>query len=181
MGVEWFLVAVRTHRLWTLDIQIHDNRILPASDHHGLTRYIYPGIDFLMRDVGRNINEIARAGFVAELQPIAPAHPGPTSDDVYNSLQFAMMVRTGLGVRLNHYGTGPQLTCPGTRMSNGGGPCHSRSLGRVHVQFPCMHDLHTIVFPVQMFVPKVRRSTEYPSTAIQKQVGDVRLRLPRRP
>ena len=181
MGVEWFLVAVRTHRLWTLDIQIHDNRILPASDHHGLTRYIYPGIDFLMRDVGRNINEIARAGFVAELQPIAPAHPGPTSDDVYNSLQFAMMVRTGLGVRLNHYGTGPQLTCPGTRMSNGGGPCHSRSLGRVHVQFPRMHDLHTIVFPVQMFVPKVRRSTEYPSTAIQKQVGDVRLRLPRRP
>ena len=101
MRVEWFLVAARTHRLWTLDIQIHDNRILPASDHHRLTRYIYPGIDFLMRDVGRNINEIARAGFVAELQPITPAHAGPTADDVYNSFQFAMMVRAGLGVRLN--------------------------------------------------------------------------------
>jgi hypothetical protein len=65
--VKWFLVAFLTQRLGTLDIQIDDNGILSAPDDHGFTRDVWAGIDFLVWDVGRNINEIAGFGFVAKL------------------------------------------------------------------------------------------------------------------
>ena len=65
IGVEGFLVAVLTNRLRTLDIQIHHHRILPTSDYHGLAWHIRAGVDFLMRDVGRNVNEVSRTGFSA--------------------------------------------------------------------------------------------------------------------
>lgn len=50
---------------------------------------------------------------------------------------------------LNDYSTGPQLTCPGTYVSNGRGARHAWSLGRVRVQFSGAHDLHTMFLPVQ--------------------------------
>jgi len=65
--VERFLVAVVTGRFRALDIQIHYNGILPASHNYGLTRNIWAGIDFLMWDVGRHVNEIAGIGLSAEL------------------------------------------------------------------------------------------------------------------
>ncbi len=60
-----------------------------------------------------------------------------------------MMVGTSFGVRLNDYGTGPQLTGPGVRVRNGGGSCHSSGLGRVGVQFPRVNNLYAVFFPVQ--------------------------------
>jgi hypothetical protein len=65
--VERSVAAVLTDRFRALDIQIHYNGILPASHNHGLTRNIWVGIDFLMWDVGRHVNEIAGTGLIAEL------------------------------------------------------------------------------------------------------------------
>ena len=65
--MEWFLAAGLTDRFRALDIQIHYNGILPASHNHGLTRNIWVGIDFLMWDVGRHVNEVAGIGLIAEL------------------------------------------------------------------------------------------------------------------
>jgi hypothetical protein len=65
--VEWFLAVAHIYRLGTLDIQIHDHWILPASDYHGLTRDIRAGIEFLMRDGRRHVNEVPRIGLIAEL------------------------------------------------------------------------------------------------------------------
>lgn len=65
--VEWFFIGLVSQGLGTLDIEVHNNRFLAASDDHSLTRHIGPGVDFLMRNVRRNINEISRIGFVAEL------------------------------------------------------------------------------------------------------------------
>ena len=62
-----------------------------------------------------------------------------------------MMVRGRLSVGLNNYGTSPQLTGPGTRLRDGGCPCHSRTLGRVGVQLPRAHNFHAVLFPVQTF------------------------------
>lgn len=152
--VEWFLGAVLADGLGTFDIQIHYNRLLPASHDHGLTWHIRAGIDFLVRDVGRNVDEISGVGLIAELQPIAPAHTRTTSDNVNHRLQLAMMVGASFGVWLNDDGTGPQLACPGTRLSNGGGPRHSWSLGRVRVQLSRVHDLYAMFFPVQWFIPR---------------------------
>jgi len=65
--MEWFLAFDPICRLGTLDVEIHDHRILAASDYHRLTRHIWAGVNFLMWDVGRNINEISRCRFIAEL------------------------------------------------------------------------------------------------------------------
>jgi len=153
MRVKRYLATTRTHRLGTVDIQIHDHRILPASDYDRFTGNIWPGVDFLMRDVGRHVNEVPRIGLSAEFQPIAPPHARAASDDVKHSLHFTMMVRTRSGVWLNDHGTRPQLTCTGPRVSNGGSSCHSRSLRRVCVQLTRVHDLYAMFFPVQCFSP----------------------------
>ena len=54
-------------RLGTLDIEIYDDRVLATSDYHCFTGNIWAGIDFLMWDVGRHVNEISGTGLVTEL------------------------------------------------------------------------------------------------------------------
>jgi hypothetical protein len=65
--VEWSLAFAVIYRLWTLDIQVHDHWILPASDYHRFTRHIWASVNFLMWDEGRNVNKIARRGLIAKL------------------------------------------------------------------------------------------------------------------
>lgn len=65
--VERFLAAALTGRLRALDVQVHDNRILPASHYYCFTRHIRAGVDLLMRDVGRHIDEISGVGLIAKL------------------------------------------------------------------------------------------------------------------
>ncbi len=60
-----------------------------------------------------------------------------------------MMMWTSFSVRLNYYGTGPQLTGPGAGVRNGRGPRHSGSLGCIRVQVSRMHDLYAMLLPVQ--------------------------------
>jgi hypothetical protein len=67
MRVKRYLAITRTLRLGTVDVQIHDHRILPASDYDGFTGDIWPGVDFLMRDEGRHVNEVPRISLSAEL------------------------------------------------------------------------------------------------------------------
>jgi hypothetical protein len=66
-GVEWLLASALVDRLRTLDIQIDNHRILSASDDYRFTRHICAGVNFLMRDVGWNVNEIPRVCLIAEL------------------------------------------------------------------------------------------------------------------
>jgi len=65
--VKWSLAFALVSRLGTLDVEIHDHRILAASDDHRFTRHIWAGVNFLVRDVGRNVNEISRGRLIAEL------------------------------------------------------------------------------------------------------------------
>ena len=65
--VEWLFVSALIYRLRTLDVEIHDHRILPASDDHRFTRHIWTRVNFLMRNVGRNVNEVSRLCLIAEL------------------------------------------------------------------------------------------------------------------
>lgn len=65
--VKGSLVCALTYRFRTLDLEIHDHRILPASNYHSFAWHIRTGVNFLMRDVRRNVNEIPGACFVTEL------------------------------------------------------------------------------------------------------------------
>ena len=147
--MELLLAFAVIYRLRTLDVQIHHHGFLPASDHNRFTRHIQAGVNFLMRDVGRNVNEVSRVCLIAEFQAITPSHAGTTSHDVDHRLQFAMMVGTSLGVGLYDDGTRPQLAGSGTSVSDGGGPSHSWSLGRVRIQVSRVHDLYAMFLPVQ--------------------------------
>ncbi len=91
--------AVR-RRLRTFDIEIYDNGILPAANHHRFHGVVRIGIDLLMRKVGRNEHEVARPGLIGELQVFAPAESRAALNDIKDRLQVAMMVRAGLGVRI---------------------------------------------------------------------------------
>ena len=51
----------------TLDFEIHHHGVLSASDDHSFAGHIWARINLLVRDVGRNINEISGVGFIAEL------------------------------------------------------------------------------------------------------------------
>ena len=68
--------------------QVHDNGILPASDHHGLARLVCLRVNFLVRNERWDIDEVARPRFVAELQLLAPTHSGPAADDVQDCLEL---------------------------------------------------------------------------------------------
>ena len=152
-GMEWLLASALVHRLRTLDVQIHNHGILPASDDHCFARHIWAGITFLMGDVGRNVNEISRICLIAELQTIAPAHAGPASHDVDHRLKLAVMVGSGFRVGLNHYSASPQLAGACTHIRYGGSPRHSGSLGCVGIQFPGSHNFHAVLLPVQCVSP----------------------------
>jgi hypothetical protein len=65
--VEWLLASALIYRLRALDVEVHNHGILPASDYHGFTRHIGTGVNFLMRDVGLNVNEISRVCLIAKL------------------------------------------------------------------------------------------------------------------
>src|SRR5258707_383944 len=107
----------KVHDGWlrTFEIQVDDNGILTASYHHRLTGFIGPSVDLLMRHVRRNVDEVARSGFPAELQMIPPSHSSPAADDVENGFQLAVMVRSGLCIRLDDDCAGPQFagSCSG--------------------------------------------------------------------
>src|SRR5271170_6664484 len=86
----------------TGDVQIHDDRVLTASHHHSLDGLIGIGVDFLMRHVRWNEDEIARTGLVDELQMLAPAKSSATFHDIEDRFEIPVMVSASLGVRFNH-------------------------------------------------------------------------------
>jgi hypothetical protein len=65
---------------------------------------------------------------------VSPSHTSPAANDVKDCLQFAMMVGTSFGVRLDYYRSGPELVRRCSGMGDCGGPGHTRSLGRIGIQ-----------------------------------------------
>jgi hypothetical protein len=53
-----------------------------------------------MREVGRDVDEVSRAGFIDELQIVSPVKAGAAADYVDEGFEFAVMMRTGPGVGL---------------------------------------------------------------------------------
>ena len=128
-----------------------------------------------MRNVGRNIYEIPRSGFITELQMLAPAHTGAASHDVEDGFELAMMMRSGFRSRLHNDRTRPKLRRTRARVSNGRSARHSRSLRRVWVKFASPYDLYTVILPVPYTgihshyanLPEIRVSIWYNSVDLE--------------
>jgi hypothetical protein len=101
-----------------------------------------------MRHIGWDIDEVACSGFTAEFEMVSPSHASSAANDVKDCLQFARVMRSGLGIRLDYDRAGPQFARACSGVCNCGGPCYTRSLGRVGVQVACWNDSDAVVLPV---------------------------------
>ena len=79
------------------DVQIYYDGFLAAADYDGFDGLVGAGVHFLMGYVGRDIDEIAGAGFFGEFEMVAPAEEGVAFHDVEDGFDCAMMVRGGAG------------------------------------------------------------------------------------
>ena len=89
------------------DVQVDDHRLLIAPHQHAFQRLVGAGVDFLVRDEGRDVDEVAGSRLGGEFQRVAPAHPGAAAHHIDHAFQLAMMVRAGLGVGMDRDRAGP--------------------------------------------------------------------------
>ena len=145
--MKWNFRRLCAGAFWTFYIKIHNNRLLAATDDHRLARLVLSCVDLLMRHVGWNVYEVAGAGFITELEMIAPAHASAALHDVKYSFQFAMVVRSGFCIGLHNDRTRPELGRPCACVCDCCGTRHTRGLRRVRVQFTRMYDLDAVILP----------------------------------
>src|SRR2546428_2990210 len=101
-----------------------------------------------MRDEGRDVDEVARAGLGHELELVAPAHAGLAANDVDYALDRAVVMRAGLGLGVDDDGAGPEFLGAGARVGDGGGAVHARGLRGVDVELVGVDDAHAVVLPL---------------------------------
>src|SRR6185369_1957166 len=135
-------------RLDGRNVEIDYDWFLPASHEHAFERLIGAGVDLLMRNKRRHVDEVAGSGFSGEFQSIAPPHAGLAFYDVDYTFEFAVMMRSGLCVGMNAYSAGPELRGAGSRVSDRRGSIHSRSLRSVGIEVFGMNDANPMKFPV---------------------------------
>src|SRR5215213_10444843 len=115
-------------RLGRRDIEIDNDRLLVVAHDGTGKRFVLARIDLLMRNERRHVDEVARPSFGDELEALPPPHPRPTIYHVDHALKSPMVMRTGLGVRVDRDGTRPQLVCAGCGMCDSRRTGHTRRL-----------------------------------------------------
>jgi hypothetical protein len=127
----------------------HHNRLLPAAHHHALDRILGIRIDFLVRDVRRNENEVAGSGFLHKFQALAPAESRAPFHYIKNRFEIAVMMRAGLGVRLHHYCSGPKFVRARAGVIDSCGARHAGSLRGIRIQLARAHYADAVLFPIR--------------------------------
>jgi hypothetical protein len=56
------------------EIEIDHDGVLAASHDDGFTGFVRKSVDLLVRHIGRDVDEISRAGLAAKFQVVAPSH-----------------------------------------------------------------------------------------------------------
>ena len=74
---------------------------LPASYEHAVQRFVFEGVDFLMRYIRWHEYKIARPRFGDIFEFFSPAHACLATDDIDDALKRAMMMCTGFGIRVD--------------------------------------------------------------------------------
>jgi len=96
-------------RLNSLNVKVDYDWLLAASHEHTLERLVSAGVDLLMRNKWRNIDEVAGPGFGGKLEMIAPTHSSLAFGDIDHALELAVMMSPGLCVGVNAYSSCPKL------------------------------------------------------------------------
>src|SRR5262249_26067965 len=123
--------------------------LLPAADHDALHRISRIGIDLLVRNEWRHVDEISGSGILDEFQPVAPPESRAALHYVKNGLEIAMMMSAGLCVRLHDNRARPPFVGARPRVRNGRGASHAGCLRRVAVQLASPDDPDAMLFPIR--------------------------------
>src|SRR5262249_2858957 len=95
-------------------------------------------------------DEVAGAGLRGELEPLAPAHARLAPHHIDHALERAMMMRSGLRVRLDRDRAGPELLGTCAREIDRGLAVHAGRLRRVRVERMARDHPHAIVLPFRL-------------------------------
>ena len=148
-----------------LDVEIDRHRLAVAAHQHAFQDLVAAGVDFLMRHVGRNEDEIAGAGLRGELQMLAPAHPRLAPHHIDDAFEMAVVMRAGLGVGLDGHRAGPQFLRAGAGEIDRGLAVHARRRRHVGIELVAGNDADAVMLPavvVRMVVRmRVSRSLRY--------------------
>src|ERR1700757_5120531 len=83
------------------NVEVDNNCLLVTTHNHAFQRLLRQSVYFLMRHIGRNVNEVARPSLGGVFQMFAPTHSSAPVYDVNNALERSMMVRPGPGIRFD--------------------------------------------------------------------------------
>jgi hypothetical protein len=147
------MARVEPDHLWLLgrwDVQVHDDRLLAAAGNHAGERLVVSRVHLLVRNIGRNEDEVTWPRLRRELEALSPPHPGPTAQHVDHALDRAVMMWAGFGVRLNRYRAGPDRAGASRRLRDRGGPIHAGRLGRVRIKLIGMNDADPVRAPFRL-------------------------------
>src|ERR1700733_466317 len=108
-GVEWIVLRIFRGVLGARNIQVDDDRLLPAAHDHRLPRLVLSRIQLLMRHIRRDVYKISRARFIDELQIISPAKTRATAHYIDHGFELTMMMRAGLGIGMHNHGSRPKF------------------------------------------------------------------------
>jgi hypothetical protein len=135
-------------RLDGLDFEVHNDWVLPASDHHTLERLVWACVNLLVRNEWRHVNEIAWTGFGGELELITPTHASASLDDVDHAFKFTVMMSTSFGIGMDGDRSCPELRGSGSRVGDRSGAIHPRCLRRICIELTGANDTNAMMFPV---------------------------------
>lgn len=88
-------------------VEVDNQSLLPTPRYHAMKLNVVARIDLLMRNVGRDVNEIAGLRLCDKLQMISPTHAGEPIDDVDHALEIAVVVRPRLCLGIDGHRAGP--------------------------------------------------------------------------
>lgn len=133
------------------DVEVDDDGFLAAADDDSFNGFVGAGVEFLVGDVGWDVDEIAGAGFVDEFEVVSPAEAGAAAYDVNDGFEFAVMVGAGFGVGMNGDRAGPEFSGADFGVGDGFGAGHAGSLEGVGIELAVADDAEAVEFPVGSF------------------------------
>jgi hypothetical protein len=141
---------------------VYYHLFIVRAHEHALKRLVQAGIDLLVWDEGRHVDEVAGPGLCHILEVVAPAHAGLAAHHVNHAFKLAMVVHARLGVWLNSHCSGPDLLGTDTGVIDRGLPEHAWCLDRIGVKPVALEHPHPVMLPrhcVVMGMVGIRRKS----------------------
>src|SRR6185312_5152956 len=133
-----------------LDVEIDDHGFIVGAHQHAFEHLVATGIDLLVRHVRRHVDEIAGPRFGDEFEMLAPAHARLSAQHVDHALERAVMMRAGLGIRMDMDGAGPDLLRTDAGVVDRRLAVHPGRLRGVGVERIAGDDPHAVMLPFRL-------------------------------